>query len=141
MTAAGWFRTIDHTADLAIEAGAPDLESLFDRCAAGMTSLLAEGEAPAPKLEHPIAAAGGDLPELLVDFLRQILWLHVSTGFLYAEARFDRFAESALAGVVRGEPVDPERHTLIREIKAVTYHALEVTAEPGRCRARIVFDV
>jgi len=141
MTSAGWFRTIDHTADLAIEAGAPDLQSLFDRCAAGMTSLLVEGAAPLPALEHLIAAQGADLPELLVDFLRQVLWLHVSTGFLYAAARFDRFTDTALAGVVRGEPVDPARHTLVREIKAVTYHALEVTAEPGRCRARIVFDV
>ena len=141
MTAAGWFRTIDHTADVAIEAGAPDLQALFDRCAAGMTSLLAEGEAPLPAIEHPITAAGGDLPELLVDFLRQVLWLHVSTGFLYAAARFEHLADTTLTGIVRGEVLDPARHTLVREIKAVTYHALEVSAEPGRCRARIVFDV
>jgi SHS2 domain-containing protein len=137
----GWFRTIDHTADLAIEAGAPDLPLLFDRCAAGMTSLLIEGEAPRPAVEHPISATGGDRPELLVDFLRQILWLHVSTGFLYAGVRFDHFAATRLAGAVLGEPVDPARHLLVREIKAVTYHALEVEEAPGECRARVVFDV
>ena len=141
MTGSAWFRTIDHTADLAIVAGAPDLAALFDRCAAGMTSLLAEGEPPRAVIAHPITAAGGDLPELLVDFLRQVLWLHVSTGFLYADARFERLEPVALAAVVRGERLDPVRHTLVREIKAVTYHALEVTTEPGDCRARVVFDV
>jgi SHS2 domain-containing protein len=141
MSRRGWFQVIDHTADVAIAAGAPDLPALFDCCAAGMTSLLAEGEAPRPLSEHPIAAQGGDRPELLVDFLRQILWLHVSQRFLYAAARFDRFEPMALAGAVRGEAADPARHVLVREIKAVTYHALELDETPGRCQARVVFDV
>ena len=141
MSRAGLFRVIDHTADVAIEAEAPDLPALFDACAAGMMSLLAEGEPPRSIAEHPIQAEGGDRPELLVDFLRQILWLHVSAGFLYADVRFDRFESMALAGAVRGETADPARHELVREIKAVTYHALELDETPGRCRARVVFDV
>jgi SHS2 domain-containing protein len=141
MSCEGWFRVIDHTADVAIEAGAPDLPALFDRCAAGMTSLNAEGEPPRPLAEHPITAEGGDRPELLVDFLRQVLWLHVSDGFLYAGVRFDRFEPTALSGAVRGESAAPARHVLVREIKAVTYHALEVDETPGQCRARVVFDV
>ena len=136
-----WVRPIEHTADVAIEAGAPDLPALFDRCAAGMTDLIAEGEPPERRVEHPVTASGADLPELLADFLRQLLWLHASTGFLYAGARFLQLEPTQLDAVVTGESVDPARHALVREIKAVTYHQLEVTPSPDGWRAQVIFDV
>jgi SHS2 domain-containing protein len=136
-----WVRPVEHTADVAIEAGAPDLAGLFDRCAVGMTELIAEGEPPEPRVEHPLAASGADLAELLADFLRQLLWLHASTGFLYAGARFLQLGPTMLDAVVAGEPADPTRHALVREIKAVTYHQLAVTPDPDGWRARVIFDV
>jgi SHS2 domain-containing protein len=137
----GWVRPIEHTADVAIEAGAADLPGLFDRCAAGMTELIAEGAPPEPRVEHPVTASGADLAELLADFLRQLLWLHASTGFLYAGARFLQLEPTALDAVVAGEPADPDRHALVREIKAVTYHQLAVTPSPEGWRAQVIFDV
>jgi SHS2 domain-containing protein len=135
------FRQIEHTADVAIEARSPDLPGLFDRCAAGMSSLIAEGEPIEPREEHRIEAKGMDLPELLVDFLREIAWLHSDLGFLYAEAAFERLEVPGLVARVRGEPADPARHHLVREIKAVTYHGLTVEERNGVWTARVIFDV
>ncbi len=135
------FWQIEHTADVAIAASGPDLTSLFDRCAAGMFSLIVEGEPIAPREEFRVEAEGEDQEELLVDFLRELLWLHARHDFLYAEADFEELGPQRLVARVRGERVDPEHHQLVREIKAVTYHGLEMVCGEGICTARIIFDV
>lgn len=136
------FRQIEHTADVAIEAQAPDLPGLFDRCAAGMFSLIAEGDRAEAKEEHRIEAEGADLPELLVDFLREVAWLHEDRGFLYAAVTFERLEVPKLVATVRGETAaDSGRHQVVREIKAITYHGLMVEERDGGWYARIIFDV
>ena len=142
------FRQIEHTADVAIEAEAPDLPGLFDRAAAGMFSLMTEGAPPRPREEHRVAVEGADLPELLVAFLRELAWLHAERGFLYAGARCERLdaepvgpAPARLVARVAGEAADPARHAVVREIKAVTYHALAVERRGDGWFARVVFDV
>ena len=135
------FWQIEHTADVAIAAAAPDLASLFDRCAAGMFSLIAEGDPVAAREEVRVEAAGEDEAELLVDFLRELLWLHAEQEFLYAAVRFEELGARRAVAVVRGERADPARHAVVREIKAVTYHGLEVVRADEGWTARVVFDV
>jgi SHS2 domain-containing protein len=43
--------------------------------------------------------------------------------------------------VVGGEPMDTGRHSIFREIKAVTAHALAVESGPSGFTARFVIDV
>jgi SHS2 domain-containing protein len=135
------FRQIEHTADVAIEAEAPDLPGLFDRCAAGMFSLIAEGEPPQSREEHPISVEGADLAEVLAGFLRELAWLHNQRTFLYAAATFKRLEAASLIATVQGEVADPARHAIVREIKAVTYHGLTVERRGGGWYARVIFDV
>jgi SHS2 domain-containing protein len=135
------FRQIEHTADVAIEAQAPDLPGLFDRCAAGMFSLIAEGERVLAREEHTFAAEGHDLAEVLVGFLRELLWLHTERTFLYAAASFERLEPSSLVAAVQGETADPARHAIVREIKAITYHGLVVEPRGEGWYARVIFDV
>ncbi len=135
------FRQIEHTADVAIEAEAPDLPALFHWCAAGMFSLIVEGGPAAAREEFIVEAEGRDEAELLVDFLRELLWLHTERGFLYAAVSFDELEPTRLVARASGEPADPTRHALVREIKAVTYHGLAVTRHGGGWTARVVFDV
>jgi SHS2 domain-containing protein len=40
-----------------------------------------------------------------------------------------------------GEPLDPRRHALRAEVKAVTYHALAVRRTPAGYTARVILDV
>ena len=44
-------------------------------------------------------------------------------------------------GVLEGPRLDPRRHVLLREVKAVSYHDLELALEPGACRCRLVLDL
>jgi SHS2 domain-containing protein len=107
-----------------------------------MFSLIPAGEVVAVREEFRFEAAGEDEAELLVDFLRELLWLHAEHEFLYADVRFEELGSRRAVAVVRGERVDPARHEVVREIKAVTYHGLEVVrGAGGGWTARVVFDV
>jgi SHS2 domain-containing protein len=48
----------------------------------------------------------------------------------------------SLVATVRGEPIDPKRHALRADVKAVTYHQFEVIqTETGSWKARVVVDI
>jgi SHS2 domain-containing protein len=46
-----------------------------------------------------------------------------------------------LLATVHGEPLDPSRHPIDTEIKAVTYHQIAVEQTNGRWQTRVIFDL
>ena len=68
------FREIEHTADLAIEAWAPDLEDLIRQAAAGLYALMGVEACPEPMVTHSIALSAEDRESLLVAFLTELLY-------------------------------------------------------------------
>lgn len=71
-------------------------------------------------------------------WLGEVLFLASTEGFLVTDAALE-LAGSSLRGTMRGEPGATAR--LRSEIKAVTYHDLQLTRGPEGYRARVVFDV
>ena len=47
---------------------------------------------------------------------------------------------STLSAIVSGEELDREKHTIGTEIKAVTYHMLEIQREKP-CFVKVLFDI
>jgi SHS2 domain-containing protein len=157
-------RALDHTADVGFDVVAPSMDALFDRAARGLVALLhgedraAGGPPRAPRPQEgsdetsgnrPDHAAGTtsarrvvveapDIGALLVAWLRELLWLHESAGFVYDGARFEALAATALVADVRGATGAPPA---AREIKGVTYHGLDVGRTDGDWHARVIFDV
>lgn len=74
-------------------------------------------------------------------WLSEILYLHEAEGLLPCAFRVESVASGRAEGVVTGEPYDPSRHHILAQIKAVTYHQIEVTQEKGGWRARVILDV
>ena len=95
---------------------------------------LLVGDSPvAGTSERPIVPSGRDAADRLIHYLQEVLYLYDTERFVPAEA--------APEGV-RGEPFQEGRHQAVREVKAVTYHGLEVRrGEDGQLRANVVFDL
>jgi SHS2 domain-containing protein len=56
--------------------------------------------------------------------------------------RFEiRVSADGLAGTAWGEPLDPDRHELGHEVKAITYHGLRVEPEAGGWLAEVIVDI
>jgi SHS2 domain-containing protein len=127
---------IDHTGDVGVTARAPTLEELFAECARAMFSILADARVPAPADADSFEVAGSSPEEELRDFLSELLYRfsadrRMYVGFTTAPGRVD----------AAWELYDPVRHPLRTELKAVTYHQLEVVREEAGWRGRVIFDV
>jgi len=142
----GTYRQFDHTGDVGIEAAAPDVESLFACCAEALFDIIAGEAAVRPASPAPISVEAPDLESLMVRWLRELLYLHDTGGWLFSEFEIERIeagpSACRLAAVARGERPDPEHRPPLTELKAVTYHQIEVRSAPGSgWTARVVFDV
>jgi protein archease len=135
---------LDHTADVGIEVHAATLDALFADAASALCDVITDVERIEARVEAAceLTAEAPDL--LLVTWLEELLFRFDSEGVLYpcGEVRVAG-AEGAwtLAARLRGEAYDPRRHPLKVQVKAVTYHGLEVARDEQGWRARVIFDL
>lgn len=138
MTDAG-YRTIDHTADVAVELWAPSEEALLVEAARAAIGIITEDAAFEGGDERSVEIESADEEDRLVRWINEVLWLSTRDGFLLADADIT-LHEGGLRARVRG--ASEARGLVVTEIKAATYHDLHLAKESsGRYVARVVFDV
>jgi SHS2 domain-containing protein len=135
------YDTIEHIADLGVRVAAPDEPALFAESVAAMRDLMTAPEGLRPRETATIAVEGADRADLLVNWLREVLYLWHGRDLLAVRAEIDQWSERRLRGRVQCDPYDPNRHELRHELKAVTYHELRVEPGPDGWEAVVVFDV
>ena len=130
------FKEIEHTADWELKVWANDISTLFEQAALGMYSLAGSRLKLKPRISRTIELQNIDKESLLVDFLSELLYFTEveEIGFDTFELQFD---ENTLIATLYGAPVD----TISKDIKAVTYHNLEILEEADGLEVSIVFDV
>jgi len=131
-------RYIEHTADLALEVwGANEPIMLAEACRA-VIEVLTEAAPLAGTHEHPISLDAIDRGDRLVRLLNEVLYLALVNGFLTIDAKL-ALHDGGLSGKLVGEAHAADK--IRTEIKAATYHDLQVTQTPTRMTARVVLDV
>lgn len=130
-------RLVEHTADLALEAWAPDEAALLAEVARAVTALLTEDAAIESRERRAVALAAADPAERLVSWINELVYLAVTEGFVVARAEVALRADG-LDAVLHGEPGGHAR--VVAELKSATYH--DLLLEPGPpARCRVVIDV
>jgi SHS2 domain-containing protein len=135
------FEIIEHTADIGFRAWGVTPAELFENAAQAMMSIAAETEAIQPLRETVVSVAGADYPDLLVNWLSEILYLFDSGRFAPKSFRIAEITPEKLRAVVRGEPRDEARHPWKLIIKAVTYHEIEAGERNGRWECKVYVDI
>ena len=133
--------TFDHTADVGLAARADTLGELLEALAEGLCDQLCPRGQVAPSERRRIAVQAEDVEALAVDFLSQVLWAVQTDRFAVAAVQVGQCDETSAAAELTGEPYDPDRHELIGEIKAVTYHQLKVAREGDGWVGRVILDL
>jgi len=131
---------LDHTADLGINVRGEDLKSLFETAAKALMHLILEGESQAKTTDMNITVSGQDLPDLLVRWLGEILYLFEGEGLVVTFVRIGFISPTRLDAALRTVPFDPAVHKIHHEIKAVTYHQIQVTEKGSFWEAQVIFD-
>jgi len=131
------FAEIDHTADWAIRVRGATLPELFVHAATGMYSLAADLSSVEPTVERIIKVKGIDAEGLLVNWLNELIYHTELDGEVFCEFHVDSFDLTRLIATVRaGRGIE-----LKKQIKAVTFHNLQIVSTVDGYEATIVFDV
>ncbi|ODS39945.1 MAG: hypothetical protein A7315_02700 [Candidatus Altiarchaeales archaeon WOR_SM1_79] len=142
------FQYLDHTADLEFIAYGKSLGECFENAGhalfsailgAGKEEIMEMGgkEVKEIELEAP------ELEILLHDWLAELLFLFDvdRMAFTYFTVEISGNGEYTLTASANYEPFDPDRHKIQTEVKAVTYHNMEIKQEGGLYTARVVCDI
>ena len=132
------YREIEHTADRALWVHGEELPDLFIGAARGMYKIMdleIEGEVAAEWRDISLEAP--DLEILLVDWLNELLYIGEVENLLLVEFQIESLGGSRLTARVGGVPAEEP----VRDIKAVTFHDLEVVHEEGGWSTVVTFDV
>jgi SHS2 domain-containing protein len=129
--------------DALIEAYGETLEEAFENAAKGVNDTMVDLRTVMPVREINIAAEGHDLYSLLFDWLDKVMLCLVADGIVMSEfsVKIQRKNDYFLLGVARGEKLDLDRHSYKVEIKAVTYHEMEIRQEEGKATVRFLLDL
>ncbi len=130
------FREVEHTADWEVEAWAGDLPGLFEQAARGMYALSGIRLEAGPRRRVSLVIEGEDAEGILVKFLSELLFLEEQEGL-----GFDTFdltlEDKRLKADLEGAPIA----ACDKEIKAVTFHRMNIRPTEKGYRVNVVFDV
>ena len=140
-TTAPDYTLLDHTADLGIRVYGTDLKDLFEGAGRALMHLMVKAKIPSKTHSMKISVSGKDLADLMVRWLGEILYLFAGENLVVTSIRMGPVSASHLDATLETVPFEPESHETLREIKAVTYHQIEVTEMPNGWEAKVIFDV
>ena len=135
------YETFDHTADVGIRVFGRTVEEVFVNAAYALFDQWTDLKKVRGKISQEISIQGADREDLLVRWLGELLFLGESRGVLFKEFKIRRLDSTSLKAVARGEIFDPSRHRFKTEIKAITYHQVEVKEVDGKWEGRVILDV
>lgn len=140
MTTSG-YREIDHTADLGFDLWADSISGLFAEAVLALSEVCYERTAVLWAEERTLEVRGTDPEEQLVRWLQET-YMQLESGLWLTAAATNVVVEGEMVkGTLHGEAIDPARHTLHSEIKAITYHGMKIVREHGLWRTTVVVDV
>jgi SHS2 domain-containing protein len=110
-----------------------------------MFRVLTDLDSVQPTDATEISVEGRDREALMVRWLSELNYRHTVDDLLFGAFEVESIAETdnhlALAATARGETIDPARHTVYTEIKAITFHGMEVQETNDGWTVQVIFDM
>lgn len=133
------------TADVAFRAWGRTAEELFIAASDALMNVMVERlDSIEPREQRSMALEAEAMEMLLFELLQEIIFYKDADQLLLRVSRAeisgssDRFSLRAEAS---GEAIDPARHDLIVDVKAVTFHRYRVEQSPEGWEAFVILDI
>ncbi len=137
------FEFFEVTADVGYKAYGKTLDESFENAALAMFEVITDTSKIEPKIERKIEVKSEDECALLYDWLSEFLVL-LDVDFLVFskfEVKINKEEDGlSLKATAWGEEFNPEIHESRAEVKAVTYHLMDVKQDNG-VMVRVILDI
>lgn len=139
------FKFLEHTADAYIEAYGKSLEEAYENAAIAMFQVMTEISKVKPENEESIEIEAKDLSSLLYSWLEELLVRHEIKNRLYSKFDIEKIKVKKesynLKAKIYGEDFNFNKHPSKTEVKAVTFHMMEINQAEDSIQIRFVLDL
>ncbi|MBO5547177.1 MAG: archease [Candidatus Methanomethylophilaceae archaeon] len=129
---------IDHTADMMVKAFGKTLEECYANAAYALFDQTVDLSDIGTSEETEIRVTGIDDEDRLYSFLSELLFIEDADNLILKEFEVS-FEGDDVVCHAKGETLDRARHRIKSEVKAVTYHMMEV--DRSTPSVTVLFDV
>lgn len=131
--------------DAYVEVEGKTLEEAFENAALAMFDVMTETASVQARETERLAVQGHDEYSLLYNWLEALLVKFDIEGKLYRRFKISKIAlgkdTASLDAEIGGEAFEPSRHRRKVEVKAITYHRMEILRSEEGVRLRYILDL
>ena len=134
------YKIINDRSCLGVMAYGKNIKELFEHSAFAMFSQIAAPAKGARRETYKITVTADNTEELLIAFLRQVLYYYSVRKTLLCGFDIMLLTENKVHAKLTGEEIIP-RHKILKNLKSVQYGELRIVKTRAGYKTHIVFEV
>ena len=135
------YRLMTRQSELAVKVIGNSQADLFANSAFALFDVMTDVEKIEIKERLPLEVEGTDRDDLMVNWMRELLYLYQGSGYLLREFQVREVKDTLVKADVCGEKIDPDRHEIKKEVTAVPYHQSRMEKTGNQWTAQLIFEV
>jgi SHS2 domain-containing protein len=135
------YRVLNRSSDLLIKVFGKSQAELFANSAFALFDLITDIQKVEVRERMTLEVEGINRDELMVNWMRELLYLYQGSGYLLREFLVEEAADERVRALVCGEKFDPDRHEIRREIRAVGYDRSRMEKTGEQWTAQVLFEI
>jgi SHS2 domain-containing protein len=135
------YRLTTRQSELAVKVVGNSQADLFANSAFALFDVMLDVDKIEVKERLPLEVEGTDRDDLMVNWMRELLYLYQGSGYLLKEFIVREVKDTLVKAEVCGEKIDPDRHEIKQEIAAVAYHQSHMQKTGSQWTAQLIFEV
>lgn len=138
------YKFLDHTADVMFEAYGKNLNEVFRNAALAVFDVQCNLKKIGEKIKKRIKLKNESAEDLLFDFLGELIYLKDAKYLVFG--KFDvkikeKKGKYFLDATACGEKINPKKHELKTDVKAITLHEFFLKKTKNGWRCRVLLDI
>ncbi len=135
------YRILTRSSELAIKVFGKSQADLFANSAFALFDLITDVDKVEMRDRLPLEVEGADRDDLMVNWMRELLYLYQGSGYVLKEFKVLEAKEAYVRGEVSGEKYDPDRHEMRREFRSVVHHKSRMEKTGDQWTAQVIFEL
>jgi SHS2 domain-containing protein len=135
------YRITKHHTELAVRITGSSQADLFANSAFALFDVMTDVAAINIKESISLEVEGNDRDDLMVNWMRELLYLYQSSGYLLKEFKIGQVKDTIVKAEVCGEKIDPDRHEVKQEIASVAAHKSRMEKTGNQWIAQVIFEL
>lgn len=135
------YRITKHQTELAVRISGSSQADLFANSARALFDVMTDPSTIEIKEHIPLEIEGSNRDDLMVNWMRELLYLYQGSGYLLKEFKINQVKDTLVKAEVSGEKIDPDRHEIKQEIAAVAFHKSRMEKTGNQWIAQVIFEI